>query len=320
VSQLSFGKFRHLQQCSTQDDVFVVLAIDHRANLVADMRKHHPTTDADVKAFKGDVLKHLSGIASAVLTDPDYGLPSVIDGAVPRHVGLLAPLEVTDYTPHPSKRGIHFIPGWDVTALKHAGCSGAKLLIYYHPDALDAADKNAQVDRIIEQCQLLQVPLFLEPILYSLDPSRDLSNRERLDLATAAARHFSRRGVDILKLEFPINIIEVPDESNWANALEALNAACEVPWTLLSAGVSFDSFVRQAELACQAGASGVIAGRAIWMEAVKLTGEDRTRFLQTVGVERMQRLADVCRAQGKSWRQKSILSEFEDGWYQSQSI
>jgi tagatose 1,6-diphosphate aldolase len=316
VTQLSFGKFRHLQQCSTADDVFVVLAIDHRANLVDEMRKHRPTTGADVKAFKREVLATLAGVGSAVLTDPDYGLPAVLAGAVPPHVGLLAPLEVTDYTPHPSQRGINFIPNWDVTTLKRAGCSGAKLLVYYHPDASDAAAKTALVDRVVEQCQSLQVPLFLEPILYALDAARQLNNAERLELAVATARHFARRGVDILKLEFPLHGADVPDDAAWA-AAQALDAACEVPWTLLSAGVPFEVFARQAEFACRAGASGVIAGRAIWAEAVELAGAERTRFLQTTGIERMQRLADICRTHGTTWKRKSALPVLDDGWYQA---
>jgi tagatose 1,6-diphosphate aldolase len=102
----------------------------------------------------------------------------------------------------------------------------------------------------------------------------------------------------------------------WAAAAQALNAACEVPWTLLSAGVPFDVFARQAEHACRAGASGVIAGRAVWAEAVALAGDERTHFLQTTGIERMQRLTNICRTYGAAWTLKSALPVLGNGWYQ----
>lgn len=311
----SFGKFRRLQQASTAQGAFMVLALDHRANLIAEMNKARSTTDADVIAFKTDVLRHLADLASAVLIDPDYGFPGVIAGAVPGSIGLLAPLEVTDYTPHPSQRGIRFIPGWSLRQLQQVGCCGAKLLIYYHPDAPDAASKTAEVDQIIAQCHLDQIPLFLEPILYSMDPTHPLDSLERLQLATATARHFSHRGVDVLKLEFPVNTAEEPDEVIWTAALQELNAACAVPWTLLSAGVPFEVFLRQAKLACEAGASGVIAGRAIWAEAVTRNGADRVHFLQTTARDRLRQLNDVCRDHAASWQAKTPFPELQTAWY-----
>ncbi|MGV2434686.1 MAG UNVERIFIED_CONTAM: hypothetical protein LVT10_07200 [Anaerolineae bacterium] len=59
-----------------------------------------------------------------------------------------------------------------------------------------------------------------------------------------------------------------------------------MPWALLSAGASFEIFLRQAEMACQHGASGVIVGRAVWAEAVKLPPQERISFLQTTGAQR----------------------------------
>lgn len=293
----------------------VILAIDHRANLVSELQKHRPITDADVIHFKNNVLLKLSPFSTAVLTDPDYGFPGIAAGMVPGNVGILAPLEVTDYNPHPSQRQPKMIPNWDVQKLKINGCSGAKLLIYYHPEATDAAEKTALVDRIVEQCEKYQVPLFLEPILYSLDTEKSLNNAERLDLAVATAQHFSRRGVDILKLEFPVDVKFEPDEAVWKNALMRLNEACKVPWTLLSAGVAFDVFLRQTELACQAGACGVIAGRAIWGEAVALNGAERQVFLHTTGQDRMKALHAVCMKYAASWQQQLKSPELSSGWY-----
>jgi tagatose 1,6-diphosphate aldolase len=306
---LSFGQYRRLQQCSSPQGVFSVLAIDHRANLVSELRRHRPVTTADVQAFKTEVIRWLSPMATAVLTDPDDGFPSVLAGALPGDKGLLAPLEVTDYTPHPSQRMINLIPDWDVGLLSQSGCSGAKLLLYYHPGAADAAAKTEIVDRIVAQCQAEQIPLFLEPIAYSLDPAAKLGNEERLHVALETSAHFSARGVDVLKLEFPVDVSQEPDEQVWSAALQQLDDACAVPWTLLSAGAPFEVFLHQAELACRAGASGVIAGRALWGEAVALDGLARTQFLRTVGVSRMRQLAGVCHTHSLGWVEKADVPQ-----------
>jgi tagatose 1,6-diphosphate aldolase len=215
------GEFRRLSQCGDEAGTFCILAIDHRDNLIAELQKgrNEPVERATVVAFKSAVL-HAAGAASAVLLDPDYGMPAVMDGLVPAHIGLLAPLEITDYRPHPRERQPRLIPEWDVQKLARAGFSGAKLLLYFHPDAGDAAEKTAFVDRMIEECCAHEVPLFLEPIAYSLDPARPLNAPERRQVVVASARHFSPRGAAVLKLEFPVNVVAQPDERAWDDGLK----------------------------------------------------------------------------------------------------
>jgi tagatose 1,6-diphosphate aldolase len=319
----SVGVFRGLTECSDSRGTFNVLAIDHRDNLVAELQKHHPTKVGyqTVVDFKTSVIRHLSASASAsaVLTDPDYGFPAMLEGALPGHIGLIAPLEVTDYSPHPSKRATNFIPGWDVAKLKAAGCSGAKLLLYYHPEASNAQSQTALVDQVVEQCQQHQVALFLEPVGYSLDPEKPLSNIERRQIVVESAQHFSKRGADILKVEFPLDVSRETDENVWRDALRELDAACGVPWTLLSGGVSFEIFLRQTELACAAGASGVMVGRAVWAEATALQGAAREQFLITTGTERMARLAAVC-SSGSNWNTRHSLPSIDEGWYKEAKV
>src|SRR5687767_365825 len=103
---INVGTQRHLMQCSDADGKFTILAIDHRDNLIAEMQKHRAeqVTFAEVAAFKTDVMRYLSPLSSAVLTDPDYGMPGILNGAVPGSVGVIAPLEITDYSLHLSQR------------------------------------------------------------------------------------------------------------------------------------------------------------------------------------------------------------------------
>lgn len=315
---LSFGRYRHLSQCSNPQGILTVLAIDHRANLVSEMQKHttSPIAYADVAAFKRSVIRNLGGASTALLTDPDYGFPGVSDGSIPGRLGLIAPLEITDYAPHPSQRQTQFIRGWDMHKLKQAGCSGAKLLLYYHPEAPNVQQQKVIVQQVLEQCQKENIPLFLEPILYSLDTSRPLTNAERRQASVETVSYFSRQGVDVLKIEFPIDVQAEADEQVWQQALAEVNAACQVPWALLSAGVSFEIFLQQTVYACSAGASGVIVGRAVWAEAVKLHGEAREYFLRTTGRERMEKLAAICCGLATPWTIKHTAPSIGEQWYQ----
>lgn len=315
---LTVGMYRHLTQCSDAQGRLMVLALDHRGNLISDMQKHRSTavTPGEVTAFKAAVLKHLLPRATAALIDPDYGYPALVQGLLPGSAGLLAPLEVTDYAPHPSRRETQFITGWNVSKVKQAGFSGAKLLLYFHPEAKNARAQIDIVDSVVEQCQLQHLPLFLEPIVYSLDTERGLTSAERRQLVVESARIFAQRGVTILKLEFPLDVFAEPDETVWRQALRDLNAACSVPWTLLSGGVSFATFLRQTQLACEAGASGVIAGRAIWAEALALEGDARDRFLLTTARQRMEHLSEMCRL-AQPWMQRTTPPPMGAGWYRN---
>jgi tagatose-1,6-bisphosphate aldolase len=311
------GTYRHLLQNSTPEGHFCILAIDHRANLVSQLQKHHPNlTDADATAFKRDVLRHLLPEASAVLTDPGYGMPPLIAEGLLGQAGLLAPLEVTNYSLHPRDRITTFIEGWSVEQIKRVGGTGVKLLLYYHPgDAALKAEKRTLVTRIVEACQHYQLPFFLEPIAYSLDSAEPLTVAEQRQVAVETAQTFSAMGVDVLKLEFPVNPVQEPDELVWAAACRDLDAACTVPWALLSAGVDYDTFARQARIACVNGASGVIVGRAIWAEALALMGSARIDWLQTTGVARMREMASICRESARDWRGRVAAPTMGDSWW-----
>jgi tagatose 1,6-diphosphate aldolase len=294
---LSLGKMRHLARCMTSDGRFVILAIDHRANLWDELQKHRATslTDADMIAFKHDVTRALLPHASGLLTDPAYGLSQgITSGVIDARKGLLAPLEVTDYSLHPSERDVNFIPDWSVEHIKRVGGDGVKLLLYYHPEAPTAAIKRTHVEKIVAECAKWEIPFFLEPIAYSLDPQKPLMNAELLDISLHMAELFSGMGVDILKMSFPVDAKQSDDEAVWQDACERLHLACgATPWALLSGGVSYATFAQQARIACAAGANGVIVGRAVWADAIPLSGEEREDFLEGIAAARMRELAAI---------------------------
>lgn len=312
------GKFRHLTRTTTEAGHFIILAIDHRRDLLQGMQtaQSEPMTEAGSAQFKREVVTALLPAgASAVLLDPQVGIArGLADGWLPAEYGLLVPLEETDYTVHPSQRAYKPIPGWSARAIKRIGGDGVKLLIYYHPEAKDAALQREIVERTVEECAADDIPLYLEPIAFSPDPAKALSSAELTDVVVDSARLFSGMGIDVLKSEFPASAAGV-DEAAWRAALRRLDEASTVPWALLSAGVSYDIFRQQTVLACAAGASGVIVGRALWAEAVPMPADQRAAWLEDTGKARMADLSAICAASARSFRERTAAPDpFGPSW------
>ena len=300
------GKIRRLQQCATPKGVFSVLAIDHRNNLRRSLNPQAPDTvpDEALTEFKLAVVGTLAPVASSILIDPLYGAgPAITGGALPGTRGLIVSLERSGYTGDPSARVSELLPDWNAQKVVRMGASGVKLLVYYHPDAPPAPRIEALVRQVAADCIEADVPLFLEPLSYSPDPARrKLSPPERRRVVIETARRLTAiPGVDVLKAEFPLDVAAVPDEAEWRAACVEMTQAARVPWVLLSAGVNFETFLRQVTVAAQAGASGVAVGRAVWKEAVDLGPEQRGVFLSTVARERMARVTALCQALAHPW-------------------
>lgn len=108
-------------------------------------------------------------------------------------------------------------------------------------------------------------------------------------------------GVDILKVEFPLDIKAEPGEAEWLAACRELDAASNVPWVLLSAGVDIETHLLQVIAAARAGASGVAVGQAVWQEATEQPAAERVEFLRTSARARMARIDALCRALAYPW-------------------
>jgi tagatose 1,6-diphosphate aldolase len=78
----------------------------------------------------------------------------------------------------------------------------------------------------------------------------------------------------------------------------------DVPWAVLSAGVDHETFVGQVEIAMQNGASGVIAGRALWKDCISLDRAVTRERLTKIAVPRLRQIQAVverCRSpQGRA--------------------
>lgn len=296
---VALGKQRRLAQITDGAGRCALVAADQRGNLRRALRPDDPdsVTYDEMVAFKGDVVEALGPCATGVLVDPEFGAAQVIrSGQLPGGCGLIVAVEETGYEADATDRRTALIDGFDPAKAARMGASAAKLLLYFHPEAGRAAAQVDTVRRVAEQCAAAELPLVVEPLSFSLDPRRPLSSAERRRVVVESARVLSALDVDLVKAEFPLDVTVDADHGAWHDACAELSEACAVPWVLLSAGVGFELFATQARIACEAGAIGVLAGRAVWREAADLAGEERRRFLTGAATGRMRRLRAIVEA------------------------
>jgi tagatose 1,6-diphosphate aldolase len=313
MKPISIGKLRGLQQISSTRGTFTALALDHRQNL----RKANPAfnNDEELSRFKLDVTSALAEKATAVLLDPEVSAAQAIaQHVIPKDVGLVVALESTGYTGDATARHARIIPSWSVEKAKRMGASAVKLLVYYHPDSSIAKEIEEFTSKVVEDCQKYDLVLILEPLSYSLDENKKLTSEEKRYVVVETARRLTPLNVDILKAEFPLDI-NGTDESKWLEACQEISSASLTPWILLSAAVDFETFVRQVTVACNAGASGIAVGRAVWKEAVEMTPDARADFLQTTARERLSRLTALCHALAKPWMAFYPTPQLDSHWY-----
>jgi tagatose 1,6-diphosphate aldolase len=310
---ISVGKLRGLQQISSARGTFTALALDHRQNL----RKANPAfiNDDELSHFKLDVTAALAEEATAVLLDPEVSAAQAIaQHVIPKEVGLVVALESTGYTGDATARHAQIIPGWSVEKAKHMGASAVKLLVYYHPDSSTAKEIEDFVSKVAEDCQKHDLVLMLEPLSYSLDENKKLTSAEKRYVVVETARRLAPLNVDVLKAEFPLNVNDA-DETKWMEACQEVSAASVTPWILLSAAVDYETYLLQVTVACNAGASGIAVGRAVWKETVMMEQSARKTFLKTVATERLARLTSLCHALAKPWTAFYSTPQLDSHWY-----
>lgn len=292
------GKLRRLMTLADEGGRFQMLAIDQRASLVGLMarslgRPPDSISAGEMRGVKQAITAALAPYASAVLADPIFGWPATLR-AIPGRVGLLLALEDAAFDtagPERRERRSRLIESWSVAKTAQAGASAVKLLLPFRPDA--SAETNdhqkALARHVGAECTRHEMPFLLELLIYPLageEADTPQHARRKPELVTPSAREFSRPeyAVDLLKLEFPAELKYCREYSRGvfdgkerepvytveqvrAHCLE-LDAACGVPWVLLSAGVSMSEFLADLELATAAGCSGFLCGRALWQDAI----------------------------------------------------
>jgi tagatose 1,6-diphosphate aldolase len=315
------GTRRGLDACASARGTFAILALDHRQNLRRELHPENPaaTTYAEMIDFKRAVVRALSRVATGTLLDPEIGAAQCIaDGSLPAAAGLIVAVEATGYDGPSSARISRMLPGWSVEQAKRMGASAAKLLVYYHPGASNAAEQERLVATVAADCRAADLALFVEPISFDPVSGGPLTGEARRRCVVETALRLTVLGGDVLKAEFPYDP-GVTDQAAWSDACMELEEASAVPWVLLSGGVDDATFARQVAVACSAGASGVLAGRSVWAPAATLPDAERDAWLVTEGRTRLARLTGLVDELGVPWQARrgtlSTASTPGEGWY-----
>lgn len=303
------GKLAGMKAVSNAQGIIAAAAMDQRGSLKKALAKEKggEIADAMMDEFKTAVTEVLTPHASAILLDPEWGLNASTRRS--RNAGLLLAYEQSGYDNTRPGRIPDLLSAWSVRRLREAGANAVKVLIYYTPFDSHAVneEKHAFVERIGDECRANDVPFFLEFVGY--DPAGGdekglefATRKPEIVRATMAEFTRDRYGVDVMKVEVPVNMQFVEGAKVFGgtkaytkqDAMAHFRAAAAVatkPFIYLSAGVSNAEFTESLELAAEAGVkfSGVLCGRATWKDGIPVYGKEgvgafRT-WLETEGVK-----------------------------------
>src|SRR5579872_2887993 len=289
--KLSPGKLAGLKKVSNDRGVIAAAAMDQRGSLQKSLSKEKgggEVTDEMMEEFKTLVTEVLTPHATAILLDPEWGLPASKRRA--KNAGLLLAYEKTGYDKTGPGRLPDLLDVWSARRLKEAGADCVKILLYYTPDDPKHVNdiKHAWVERIGDECRANDIPYFLEFVGYQegADEKGLEYAKKKPHIVTESMREFSkdRYGVDVLKVEVPVNMKFVEGVKCFAGGKAAYSkkeacdlflkaaAAATKPFIYLSAGVSNAEFTETLELAAETGVkfNGVLCGRATWKDGIPI--------------------------------------------------
>ncbi len=327
---ISAGKLGHMKALANSSGIIAAAAMDQRGSLQKSLAaakgvSKSQITDDMMTEFKVTVSKVLTPHASAILLDPEWGLPAA--KARDPKAGLLLAYEASGYDNTQPGRLPDLLPHVSVKRIVDWGADAVKILIYYTPfDAAPVNDiKHAFIERIGAECTSYDIPFFLEFIGY--DPAGGDEKgleyaRRKPEIVTRSMEEFSKPqyAVDVLKVEVPINAEFVEASSvykglkaySYADALDHFRKAAAVakkPFIYLSAGVSNAQFTESLRMASEAGTdfSGVLCGRATWKEGMPIYAKQGAKaledWLSREGVKNINAVNDAIRS-AKPWYAK----------------
>ncbi|WP_307812636.1 aldolase [Phycicoccus sp. CSK15P-2] len=267
---------------------FAMLAVDQREAMRSMFAEHQsePVTDEQLRRFKVEAARVLTPYASAVLVDKQFAFDAVVEeGAVDPSCGLIAAADhfVAGNGEHVTD--VEIDEAVDPAAVRDQGAVAMKLLVIHRPDQ-DGALRVGMVRRFVERCRSAGLVSIIEPVAKA---PRDGRAWDWDACVVEAAQELGGLGADLYKAEVPSK--GQGDEAAIRRGCAAITAAVESPWVVLSSGVPADLFPRAVELACAEGASGFLAGRAVWASVVG--SDDVARDLREVSVPRLQRLGEI---------------------------
>lgn len=328
------GKLAGLRAVSDERGVIAAAAMDQRGSLQKSIGAARGT-DAnadDLVVFKEMVTKVLTRYASAILLDPEFGLPA---SRQRNDAGLLLAYEKTGYDSATPGRLPDLLDLWSVRRLKEAGADCIKILLYYTPfeDPTINEHKHAWIERVGDECRYHDIPFFMEPVGYDEqgkgEKTLDYAKKKPTVVAKTMEEFGKERyGIDILKVEVPVEMTFVEGTHAYKGekaytrdqALQYFRDAestTDKPFIYLSAGVTNPIFIETLGMAAESGTrfSGVLCGRATWYDGIKIYAQQGAdafeHWLNTTGVENIRNVNEALKA-ATPWYTKFGATSLEE--------
>src|SRR4051812_30142106 len=246
----------------------------------------NPAPDSLLSDFKHDAAAIMAQQASAVLLDVDFGRRGIEAAAGwPDSCALIVAGDVLTQVPGEPPSAADLDPELDAAAAREAGAAALKLLLYWR--GAENADRcQDTATRFLEICRAHGLVGIVEGVVR---PPANGGSWDREAALVDAARAFGACGPDVYKAEVPL-YGEAPADELRA-AAERVTEVVGCPWVVLSNGVPRERFEDAVKASCQGGASGFLAGRAVWSDTV---GDgDYAARLRAVSLPRLERLTAI---------------------------
>ena len=321
--QLTPGKLLGMRRMADDKGLFKMVAADQRPPIKDPIAKHLGLVEApwdEVAKLKTEIVMQLQDPSSAILLDPHFGIPAAFD-KIARDKGLIVTLEDSVFSESAAGRFSKNIDDWTVDKIKRLGGDAVKVLVWYRPDASpeNIAFQQDYVKKVGEECQRFDIPFLLELLLYPLAGETTKSTgyvemkEKNCDLVLASIEEFAMKkyGVDLFKLESPVNANMIDGSDDVQEIFNEMGRLAGRPWVMLSAGVGKDSFQNILSHAFQAGASGFLAGRAIWQDSFSAY-PDWQKIIQSLssdGLLYLQEISKIADKKATPWMSHPCYGE-----------
>ncbi len=288
---------RALTNLARPSGALAMVAVDQREALRGMFAAHQstPVPDSQLTQFKVDVARELSPFASALLVDQEFGIDAIIDQKVLAPTcGLIAAADLLVGPAGGAATDTAVDPDVDPLRMRDIGSVGLKFLVLWRNDE-SPESRLKLVDEFNQLCEKSGLPSIIEVIVKPpTDTSRSFDREEELIIAAKEAANWK---ADLYKAEVPFHgegdLLAITRNS------QRITEAVGTPWVVLSNGVKAPFFADAVKACAQGGASGFLAGRAVWADIVGAA--DIPAALREVSIPRLEKLAEIVDQYARPW-------------------
>lgn len=288
---------RALTNLARPSGALAMVAVDQREALRGMFAAHQstPVPDSQLTQFKVDVARELSPFASALLVDQEFGIDAIIDQkALAPTCGLIAAADLLVGPAGGAATDTAVDHDVDPLRMRDIGSVGLKFLVLWRNDE-SPESRLKLVDEFNQLCEKSGLPSIIEVIVKPpTDTSRSFDREEELVIAAKEAANWK---ADLYKAEVPFH--GEGDLLAITRNAQRITEAVGTPWVVLSNGVKAPFFADAVKACAQGGASGFLAGRAVWADIVG--SADIPAALREVSIPRLEKLAEIVDQYARPW-------------------